>query len=250
VAAPITIDAINAISAAEIAAILAGPVDAALPWIEAAAQHGVAEAQAVLGQMLLDGNGLARNERMALHWFLCAADAGHAMAQNMVGRIHEHGWGVPADAGTAAVWYRRAADQQLDWGMYNLATLLALGRGVAVDRAAALAWLQKAAAQGHAKSLNLLGGFYEDGWEAARDLDVASDLYRRAATGGDFRGCFNHARLLGAAGDPIAALPWLARAAQAATPSFRARMETFLRRSPIAAFRSFELPPPEEARAT
>ncbi len=58
----------------------------------------------------------------------------------------------------------KAARAGLDWGMYNYATMLALGNGVDEDRAAALAWFEKAAALGHAKSINLIGGFHEDGW--------------------------------------------------------------------------------------
>jgi hypothetical protein len=73
-----------------------------------------------------------------------------------------------------------------------------LVRATAADehRADALDWFQRAAALGHAKSINLIGGFYEDGWVVAVDVDAAFDHYRRAAEAGDFRGQFNYARLL------------------------------------------------------
>ena len=75
----------------------------------------------------------------------------------------------------------RAAEAGLDWGQYNYATSLQLGRGVPQDRAQAFALFQTAAAQGHAKSVNVLGGFYEDGWEV--DADPAMALCHRPACG-------------------------------------------------------------------
>src|SRR3546814_15820328 len=108
----------------------------------------------------------------------------------------------------------------LDWGMYNYATLLALGEGVDEDKAAAFGWLEKAAAMGNAKAINFVGSFHEDGWVVTRVVDKAADCYARAAAGGDFRGCFNHARKLGLAGKIDEALVWLERAGENATASF------------------------------
>ena len=68
-----------------------------------------------------------------------------------------------ADPVLAAVWYRRAADTGLDWGLYNLGNLLATGRGVVQDQYAAFALYREAAHLGHAKSMNLLGRYLEDG---------------------------------------------------------------------------------------
>src|SRR3546814_8414016 len=78
--------------------------------------------------MLLDGVGVAKDERAALAWFAKAANQNHILAINMVGRCYELGWGTPVDKARAAQWYKAAADRGLDWGMYNYATLLALDR--------------------------------------------------------------------------------------------------------------------------
>src|SRR3546814_3570538 len=93
----------------------------------------------------------------------------------------------------------RISDWSSDVCSSDLATLLALGEGVDEDKAAAFGWLEKAAAMGNAKAINFVGSFHEDGWVVTRDVDKAADCYARAAEGGDFRGCFNHARLLGLA---------------------------------------------------
>ncbi len=50
------------------------------------AEAGEAEAQCLLGQLLLDGNGVAKDQPAALAWFTRAAAQHHLMAINMVGR--------------------------------------------------------------------------------------------------------------------------------------------------------------------
>ncbi|MES2097319.1 MAG: tetratricopeptide repeat protein [Pseudomonadota bacterium] len=197
-----------------------------------------AEAQALFGQMLLDGVHVTRDPRAAFGWFLKAAAQDHLMGLNMVGRCYDLGWGVAVDKARAAECYRVAAERGLDWAMYNYATLLALGHGVAEDKATALDWFQKAAKLGNAKAINFVGSFHEDGWVVARDMAKAARLYARAAEGGDFRGCFNHARMLGERGRAEEALGWIERAGASATPTFVEKAAAFLDASPVPAFRS------------
>lgn len=174
-----------------------------------AAKEGVVDAQALLGQILLEGRGIARDEALALRWFQIAAHGGHRMARNMAGRCLEHGWGCAVDEAAAARDYRLAAEAGLDWGQYNYANLLATGRGVAEDRVQALAFYRLAAEQGHAKSMNLLGRYLEDGQYCPQDLDAAVAWYRRSAEGGDFRGQFSYAAVLADRGQIEEALGWL-----------------------------------------
>lgn len=188
--------------------------------------------------MLLDGNGVARDAAAGFDWFNRAAGQGHLMALNMVGRCYDLGWGVAIDKARAAECYRIAAERGFEWAMYNYATLLALGEGVAEDKPAALAWFRKAAGLGNAKAMNFVGSFHEDGWVVARDLDRAARYYQRAAEGGDFRGCFNHARMLGDRGRTEEALRWIEEAGRTATPAFVAKAGAFLDTSPVAAFRA------------
>ena len=220
------------LSRAEIEGRLASPPAERAAFIREAAEAGIAEAQAVYGQMLLDGHGLERDQRAAVHWFCRAAQQGHPMAINMIGRCYDLGWGVGVDKTRAAQWYRVAADLGLDWAMYNLATLMALGQGVPEDRPGALALFHRAAElTGNAKALNFIGSFHEDGWAVPRDLAEAARYYARAAEGGDFRGMFNHARMLLATGRRLEAAAWIARAAPLATPAFRAKAAGWLARN-------------------
>lgn len=226
--ATLDIDRLKAMSADDISALLSPGHPERPIVIHLAAEAGLADAQAALGQMLLDGDGVPRDAKKAIGWFGKAAEQGHAMAINMIGRCYDLGWGVDVDKARAAEWFRIAADQGLDWGMYNYATLLALGQGVPEDRSAALALLRKAASMGNAKAMNFVGSFYEDGWVVDRDMDSAADHYRRAADGGDFRGRFNHARMLADADDVDGALLWLACVGETATPAFMEKAAAWL----------------------
>jgi TPR repeat protein len=174
-----------------------------------AAREGVLDAQALLGQILLDGQGIAQDQPLALRWFEIAAQRGHLMARNMLGRCHEHGWGCSADVSTAAKHYRAAAEAGLDWAMYNYANLLATGCGVAKDPLQALNLYRHAAELGHAKSMNLLGRYLEEGQVCPADPQTAYDWYRRSAIGGDFRGQFSYAAVLADEGNIEEALIWL-----------------------------------------
>ncbi|WP_460118199.1 tetratricopeptide repeat protein [Pseudomonas sp. S2_C03] len=177
-----------------------------------AAREGVVEAQALLAQILLDGQGIAQDQPLALRWFDIAAGRGHLMARNMLGRCHEHGWGCTANAAIAARHYRMAADAGLDWAMYNYANLLATGRGVLEDQMQALRFYRQAAELGHAKSMNLLGRYLEEGRFCPVDLPAARDWYRRSAEGGDFRGQFSFAAVLADEGNVDGAVDWLRQA--------------------------------------
>lgn len=234
----ISVGQLSGLPAADWTSMLAGAGELSLPWLEAAARQGVPRAQAILAQRLLTGDGLPADAAQAVYWFRQAAARDDLEAINMLGRCLENGWGVPADAQLAVYWYRQAAIGGLDWGRYNLANLLMSGKGIAADRAAALLLYRQAAGQGHAKSINIIGRFHEEGWEMPADLTQAAVHYCAAAVGGDFRGQFNHARLLLDKGKPQQALAWLRRIPASATPAFMANLRPWLQASPLAAIRA------------
>lgn len=226
---PLTLDALNALPADELARRLSGPDRVAT--IRAAAEGGVAEAQVLYAQMLLDGDGVVRDEREAVGWFWKAAQKRHVMAINMVGRCYDLGWGVAIDKALAAKWYGVAANLGFDWAMYNLATLMTLGEGVPKDRPGAFALFRKAAELGgpaRAKALNFIGSFHEDGWVVERDVDEAARFYAIAAQEGDFRGMFNHARMLFAVGRDAEADRWIEKSLSLGNPRFCAQVDNWL----------------------
>jgi len=93
-------------------------------WLEAAANAGMAPAQIVWGQLLLDGHGVARDTKAAFAWFQKAAAQGDIEARNMVGRCYEQGWGVAVDFKLATESFEIAARSGHVWGQVNLAQVL------------------------------------------------------------------------------------------------------------------------------
>lgn len=171
-------------------------------------------------------------------WMQAAARLDDPMAMNMYGRCLEHGWGIAADTVAAAALYLRAAEAGLDWGMYNYANLLAVGKGTPQDHATALAWYRKAAALGHAKSLNLVGRYQEEGLGGlSASRARAFRYYRAAAEGGDFRGQYSYACMLAERGRLDAALMWLRRVPATATPAFLRKAGYELQLSPHESMR-------------
>ena len=178
----------------------------------AASGRGETDAQVMLGQILLEGHGIARDAKLAFTWFGIAARQGHAMALNMLGRCLENGWGCHADLPAALGYYQRAAGLGLDWGMYNLANLLATGRGARQNHSAAFTLYQRAAQQGHAKSMNLLGRYLDEGVLAVPDREAALVWFQRSAQAGDFRGQFSYALRLLELSETQQARHWLQQA--------------------------------------
>jgi TPR repeat protein len=245
----------RSLDAARIGAALREDPDAGIAAIRRAAREGDIGAQALFGQILLEGRGGVADAAEGFHWHVVAASAGHVESMNMVGRCHELGRGTAVDEALAAVWYRKAAEAGLDWGLYNYANLLATGRGVARDRAQAFALYRRAAAMGHAKSMNLVGRHYDEGWEVERDPAAAVAWYRRSAEGGDFRGQASYASVLARAGRIGEAEQWLECAIDTGTPLFLERLAQTLADSPHEGFRAIaariraRLTPPAPAGA-
>jgi len=120
----------------------------AAQWVAAAAACGIAEARLRLGRMLLEGEGVAKDQAAAFRQFQAAAADRNIEAHNMLGRCHENGWGVEVDHTEAARHYRVAAEAGLDWAQYNLGHTLLSGSGVARDRDAAFFLVQQSGSPG------------------------------------------------------------------------------------------------------
>jgi TPR repeat protein len=226
--------ALQGMAASELRRLLAGDLAEAAPWMRAAARLGLVEGQLRLGQMLLDGLGVARDEAAGLGWFLSAARKGSPAAMNMAGRCYENGWGAAPDLAEAAAWYLRSAEAGHDWGEYNYANMLFDGRGVAEDRPQAVRWYLSAAEQGHGRAMNLLARCLEEGWGTPRDPAQAFRWYRASAESGYFRAQFNYAAILAALGRLDDAMPWFEKAISGATPDSRPGMIGLLRSNPDA----------------
>ena len=193
---PLPLGQVQGLSNEDWQAALSKSPEEAARYVEAAAKYGNIDAQLNWAHMQLDGYGTRRDPEAAFRWFGIAALSKRADILNMLGRCHELGWGTPVDYAKAVACYREAADKSYDWAQYNLGCRLLDGREVGPDREAAFDLFRKAVAQGHVKSLNMLGRCYENGWGCRQDMAEAILWYRRSAEAGDFRGQYRYGQLL------------------------------------------------------
>lgn len=223
--------------------LVRNPSDAAR-WIETAAKAGIAPAQIVLGQLLLDGRGVARDAKAAFGWFQKAATQGDVEARNMVGRCYEQGWGVAVDFKRATELFEIAAGAGHAWGQVNLAQML-MRSGDPANRPRCFALFKAAAESGtskvNLKAMNSLARFLEEGWSGPRDLAGAAFWYLKAAKLGDHWAQYNLATILFRQGDQEAAEKLIRNAIAISDNGFRRRIAPLLLERPEAALRQLGL---------
>lgn len=92
-------------------AFAAGRYTQAAPALARCAEADDARCQLALGQLLVSGNGMLRDEQRAFHWTRAAAVQGLSAAQLQLGVMYAHGDGVTMDYEQAIEWVQRAAHQ-------------------------------------------------------------------------------------------------------------------------------------------
>lgn len=197
----------------------------AIEQIRIRALQGHVSEQVRWGDILLKSIYLPPDPVRARQWYDIASAVGYAPALNMLGRCHHFGWGGPVNYDEAAKHYAKAAELGDLWGNYNLAIMTMRGIGMEVDLPRALVLFRNGAERGHAKSMNLLARFIEEGWHTPRDPALALDWYRRSAEGGDYRGQHNFATALFAMGRQDEAFDWWEKAVIEATSDILLAMQ-------------------------
>ena len=137
------------------------------------ADSGNAEAQAWLGAMYANGDGVDVDDKTALSWYEKAAKQNYAMAQANVGAMYFMGQGTDKNINKAIEWLTKAADNEDVNGLFNLAVLYTKGEGVEENHERAAELYQKAAEQGHYPSQSRLGYMYAHGQGVKKDRVLA-----------------------------------------------------------------------------
>lgn len=86
----------------------------AMAFYRAAANHGSAEGQYMVGVIYRRGLLGKRLSTEAAVWYRKAADQGFPPAEYELGRFYDHGIGVQKDKEQALSWYKKAADHGYD----------------------------------------------------------------------------------------------------------------------------------------
>ena len=112
------------------------------------ANQGDALAQARLGLMYTQGEGVRQDYTKAAKWYEKAANQGYVETQNRLGQMYYKGEGVPQDYTKARQWYEKAANQGKASAQYNLGVMYYEGEGVRQNIATAKEFFGKACDNG------------------------------------------------------------------------------------------------------
>ena len=147
----------------------------AYPFLLRAAQMGEPHAQATLGTMFSQGDGVRRDDRAAVHWYTLAAAQGHRAAEYNLGGMYLDGaGGLREDDAKGVQLYLASARQGFAPAQAGLGIAYELGIGVSPDRASAIRWLDQAAAQGDAQAQWLAGWLRQAGTPHFRTMEQLS----------------------------------------------------------------------------
>lgn len=135
----------------------AGHLKKALGFFKKSASLGNARAQAALGWLYCEGQGIKRDHYVPVQkWFKKAADQGDGSGECGMGLIYLSGLGVKSDYGMAVDWLQKSADHGDARGEYTLATCYQFGYGLAKDPDKTLYWLRLSVDQNYPGAQKLL----------------------------------------------------------------------------------------------
>ena len=215
--------------------------------LRTAAAHGDALAQLEVATRFAEGDGVAKDHKLAFAWYERAAMRGLATAQFRLAAYYERGVGVAIDSERAKIWYRRAAEQGHVRSMHNLAVLVVGSGKDDADYAAAAHWFQQAADRGLSDSQFNLAVLYAHGRGVAKDLTEVLQVVRpgcairRRRSSAQARGGEGAARNARAGGCRAEARAGLAREAVADGPRSSAPRTTLPRTENPALARALRL---------
>jgi TPR repeat protein len=172
----------------------------AVALFQKAAAQGNADAQFMMGQCFLNGQGVAQDQGQAVNWYRKAADQGYVPGQLQLANSYRTGRGVSQDHTQALAWYRKAAAQELSLAQFMIAEMYRKGQGnLKADDKIALDWFRKAANQNtfpagydpvadaelfravKAMASYITGIFYEAGLGTPVDAAQATNWFAKAA---------------------------------------------------------------------
>ena len=156
----------------------------AFKWYLKAAEQGIPVVQHDVGVKYFQGMGVAQNYQEAAKWWELAANAGMSDSQFNLGLMYYRGLGMKTDYPQAIALFRKAADAGHGLAQYSLAVMYAFGQGMDKDYTEALQWFRKSAAQGVPQAQFNLGVFYENGYGLDKDINLARQWYKTAADQG------------------------------------------------------------------
>ena len=108
-----------------IAAYNSGNYTQAFRELSPLAEQGEPKAQALVGNMYYNGEGIAKDQKEAIRWYHLAADQGHGAAAFMLGNVYRSGQGgAQANIVEALRWYRQEEEHGSNEAQYKIKDLI------------------------------------------------------------------------------------------------------------------------------
>jgi TPR repeat protein len=113
------------------------------------AEAGQSPAQAAIGDMYLNGQGVPQDVNQAAIWLEKAAEGGNARARYQIGNMYAGGMGVPVDEMKASYYLLKAANQNMAVAQLAMAQRFYHGQGVPKDMVQSFLYAALSAKQGN-----------------------------------------------------------------------------------------------------
>ena len=123
------------------------------------------------------------------------ANQGNAQAQAFLGSVYYQGEGMRQDYTKAAQWFEKAANQGHAGSQFILGSMYARGEGVPQDYSKSMQWLEKSANQGDANAQYALGVIYNNGLGVRQNTATAKEYFGKACDNGNQDGCDDYRML-------------------------------------------------------
>jgi TPR repeat protein len=164
---------------------LAKNAGAALDWLRKAAEAGFAVAQVGLGDVLVEGKHVAKDEEDALRWYQAAAEGGNAEGMRKLAlallkdgsEFYNHDDGVK--------WLERSAQAGDAEAKFELACRYYFGIDEDEDPKRAFELAHESFAAGYWPAAGILGRCYRDGDGVSISLEKARDVFAAGVESGN-----------------------------------------------------------------
>lgn len=155
-----------------------------LDYLQEAVALGEPQAQFQLARQLEEGDGVAKNERLAFDLYRKAADQGHLLALTFLGINLLRGSGTPQDLKRGFECFAQAAKEGVPLAMHCLGECYFERRGTESDPGEGIKWYRRGAKLGDMGCTAELADCYEFGKGVSQDLRQALELYEVCMEGG------------------------------------------------------------------
>ncbi|MBD2860341.1 sel1 repeat family protein [Spongiibacter sp. KMU-158] len=162
------------------------PGGAPIEEIQACAEKGDSEAQAVLiGMYSQGGNGVKPNQQLAAKYTKILAEKGCAQAQAHLGKLYSQGMGVPPSIKESKIWLERSSSNGSAVGKCLLSMIYLNGQdGNPPDHFKAFELIKEASELGDPLCSVQLGVMYFNGQGTRRDLEESKRIIELAVQKG------------------------------------------------------------------